>query len=183
MSFKKREYYISNKRYVVKHKKKEVDIARLKIKMLFGETLNEKEKQMIQVYENPKFNKSEKIRIVRKSKPINYIKEDLGNGFELRYFNFSGHCGVYKNSQLVKFIDNSAVRFDKDYFKDCINEPWFLVQLADTVTISTMNTKESLYTAILNEIKHMPKSKRETITIVRWDIPHGKMPKRKNILL
>ena len=183
MSFKKCEDSISNKRYVVKHKKKEVDVARLKIKMLFGETLSEKEKQMIQVYENTKLNKKEKIRIVRKSKPINYIKEDLGNGFELRYFNYSGHCGIYKNSQLVRFIDNSAVKFDKDYFKDCINTPWFLIQLPDAVTISTMNTKESLYTAMYNEIKRMSKSKRETITIVRWDIPHGKMPKRKNILL
>lgn len=165
---------------VVKLKKKKIDIAKIQLKQLFGEVLSEEEKKMIQVYEN-KSREKKKVVVIRKLKPINYIKEDLGNGIELKFFNYSGHCGVYKNSSLLGFITETTNSVPKEWFDNC-SSAWLMCNNGDKIILKP-DENESLYETMYKSLRRMPTDKRKTVSVVRWDIPHGKMPKHKNILL
>lgn len=165
---------------VIKIKKKKIDIAKIQLKQLFGEVLSEEEKKMIQVYENESC-KKKKVVVVRKLKPINYIKEDLGNGVELKFFNYSGHCGVYKNSTLMGFVRVNTDFIPKEWLDNC-SSAWLMCNVGDNIILKP-DENESLYETMYKSLRRMPADKRKTVSIVRWDIPHGKMPKRKNILL
>ena len=52
--------------------------------------------------------------------PIYCIVEDLGNGYCLKYYRFSGHTGFYHNDKLIGFVDNKE--FEPAH---CYHIPYF----------------------------------------------------------
>lgn len=159
--------------------KKEQSLAMARFHDLFNEA-SEEEKKMIQVWSSSKSNKNKKKFIV-KVKPINCIIEKLDNVCELRYFNYTGCCKLYKNDKLQYTITNDMVILRHEFAE---NLPWFS-EILDDGNISIFSPNKSdigYFDAIYKLIKSdkCPPSKRKSIKIVRWKDgeKHARMPKR-----
>jgi hypothetical protein len=165
------------KRVIITNKEQSLAIA--KFHDLFNEA-SEEEKKMIQVWNSLKNNENKKKFIV-KVKPINYIVEKLDNGYELRYFNYTGCCKLYKNTELLYTITNDMVILRQEFGETL---PWLSEILLDgNISIFTPNKSDTGYfDAIYTLLKNnkCPPSKRKNIKIIRWKDgeKHARMPKR-----
>jgi hypothetical protein len=165
------------KRVIITNKEQSLAIARFH--NLFNEA-SEEEKKMIQVWGSSK-NKKDKKKFIVKIKPINYIAEKLDDVYELRYFNYTGCCKLYKNDKLQSIITNDMVILRKGFGETL---PWFSEILGDgNVSISIPSKSDTEYFDAMYELvksDKLPPSKRKSIKIVRWKDgeKHARMPKR-----
>lgn len=165
------------KHKIISNKKRNLAIA--KFHDLFNEASKE-EKKMIQVWSSSKTDKNKKKFIV-KIDPINYIVEKLDNDCELRYFNYTGRCKLYKNGEWLYTISNN-VAIKRQIFGEIL--PWFSNVLKDgNISISIPSKSDiGYFDAMCEFIKSgkCPPSKRKSIKIVRWEDgeKHARMPKR-----
>jgi len=159
------------------------DIARARVKALFNEA-SEEELKMIEVAD---YTKTTKKKIIIKRPPINYISEKFNNGVEIRYYNYSGHCMLYKDEELIQFISNYD-SFDLKFFNNIV--PW--LSYKDTTNVAepkcifksslpNENFFQEIYDFIRNcKNKKVINNELRTIAIRRWKSgeKHAVMPKR-----
>lgn len=159
------------------------DIAMARVKALFNEA-SEEELKMIEVVD---YTKTTKKKIIIKRPPINYISEKFNNGVEIRYYNYSGHCMLYKDGKLVQFISNND-SFDLEFFNNIV--PW--LSYKDTTndaesrcvfksSLPNENFFQEMYDSIRKcKNKKLINNESRTIVIRRWKSgeKHAVMPKR-----
>lgn len=160
--------------------KKEQTLAMARFHNLFNEA-SEEEKKMIQVWSSSKNNENKKKFIV-KLKPVKCIIEKLDNDYELRYFNYTGCCKLYKNGELLYPITNDMVIPYRQMFGETL--PWFSEILEDGNILISIPSKSNngYFDAMYKFLKSgkCPPSKRKSIKIVRWKDgkKHARMSKR-----
>jgi hypothetical protein len=94
---------------------------RQRFELLFREP-TEEEKEIIKMNmlaKEKKMMESEnmKKKTICKIKPYFAIKEDLGNGYHITYYRFSGHAILYKDNKLVTVIQPNNFIVDSTKFK------------------------------------------------------------------
>lgn len=119
-------------------------------------TKSRMQKTQISVWCQPVKNKK---KYIYKMKPIFAIKENLGNGYYIMYYKYSGHALFYKDNALVGII-NSEMNLNP---KDFEHNSWLSVVTSSTTSFlfHSLNFK-SYYEAIKTDLIKERKIKGET---------------------